>query len=160
MRIPNYIYALFLKLSRTRTQLTQELGQEPTEQAIAERMNISLQKLYEIERCQQNTVSLNEPFGEKNDMCLGDIIEDSAAASFEEVSQQLMKEQFQSVLSILSPREYPVLDLRCGLHDSQSRTLEAVGKILGVTRERVRQIEAKALEKLKGCDRIREQLTE
>ena len=142
------------KLIRVSRQLLQELGREPTPEEIAKEMNMSLEKVREIMKLAQEPVSLETPIGEEEDSHLGDFIpDDDAPAPSEAASFMLLKEQLMEVLSTLTPREEKVLRLRFGLVDGRQRTLEEVGQEFNVTRERIRQIEAKALRKLRHPSR-------
>jgi RNA polymerase primary sigma factor len=134
----------------------QDLGREPTSEEIAEQMEISAEKVREIIKVSQEPVSLETPIGEEDDSHLGDFLEDhTALAPAEAASHQLLKEQVEDVLDSLTERERKVLQLRFGLDDGRSRTLEEVGREFHVTRERIRQIEAKALRKLRHPSRSR-----
>ena len=142
------------KLVRVSRRLVQEYGREPTSEEIGRGMEISPEKVREIIKVSQEPVSLETPIGEEEDSHLGDFIPDDAAlAPADAASHQLLKEQVMDVLSSLTPRERKVLELRFGLEDGRSRTLEEVGREFGVTRERIRQIEAKALRKLRHPSR-------
>ncbi len=142
------------KLIRVSRQLLQELGREPLPEEIAREMSISEDKVREIIKIAQEPVSLETPIGEEEDSHLGDFIpDDDAPAPAEAASFTLMKEQLMNVLDTLTPREEKVLRLRFGLDDGRQRTLEEVGKEFNVTRERIRQIEAKALRKLRHPSR-------
>jgi len=142
------------KLVRVSRQLLQELGREPTPDEIAQEMDISEERVREIMKIAQEPVSLETPIGEEEDSHLGDFIEDEdAQAPSDAASFMLLREQLEDVLDTLTPREEKVLRLRFGLEDGRSRTLEEVGKEFGVTRERIRQIEAKALRKLRHPSR-------
>ena len=142
------------KLMRVSRRLVQEYGREPTSEEIGRQMDVGPEKVREIVRVSQEPVSLETPIGEEEDSHLGDFIEDQGTISpVEAASQQLMREQVQEVLSTLTPREQKVLILRFGLEDGRSRTLEEVGREFNVTRERIRQIEAKALRKLRHPSR-------
>ena len=144
------------RLIRISRRLLQDLGREPTSEEIAEQMEISAEKVREIIKVSQEPVSLETPIGEEEDSHLGDFIEDhTALAPAEAASHQLLKEQVEDVLDSLTDRERKVLQLRFGLDDGRSRTLEEVGKEFHVTRERIRQIEAKALRKLRHPSRSR-----
>jgi RNA polymerase primary sigma factor len=144
------------KLIRESRKLLQELGREPTSEEIAVKMEIAPEKVREIIKVSQEPVSLETPIGEEEDSHLGDFIEDAGATAPQEAaSQQLLKEQVEGVLNSLTLRERKVLQLRFGLEDGRTRTLEEVGKEFGVTRERIRQIEAKALRKLRHPSRSR-----
>jgi len=150
IRIPVHMVETINKLIRVSRQLVQELGREPTPEEIAEVMNISEEKVREILKIAQEPVSLETPIGEEDDSHLGDFIEDQdVQAPAEAAAFELLKEQLDDVLETLTPREKKVLKLRFGLDDGRSRTLEEVGQVFGVTRERIRQIEAKALRKLR-----------
>ena len=138
------------KLLRHSRRLVQEYGREPTSEEIGEGMEVSPEKVREILKISQEPVSLETPIGEEEDSHLGDFIEDrNTLAPADAASYQLLKEQVDDVLYTLSEREAKVLQLRFGLSDGRQRTLEEVGKEFGVTRERIRQIEAKALRKLR-----------
>jgi len=142
------------KLIRTSRRLSQEYGREPTSEEIAKGMGIFPEKVREIIKISQEPVSLEMPIGEEEDSHLGDFIEDrSTMPPVEAAALNLLKDQVEEVLSTLTPRERRVLQLRFGLEDGRSRTLEEVGKEFGVTRERIRQIEAKALRKLRHPSR-------
>ncbi len=154
IRIPVHMVETINKLSRLYRRLTQEKGREPTSEEIGREMEISPEKVREIQKVSQEPVSLETPIGEEEDSHLGDFIEDQGAPSPSEVaSYQLLKEQVEEVLDSLSGRERRVLQLRFGLDDGRQRTLEEVGHEFGVTRERIRQIEAKALRKLRHPNR-------
>ena len=138
------------KLLRVTRRLIQEYGREPTSEEIARHMEIPTEKVREILKISQEPVSLNTPIGEEEDSHLGDFIEDTTApAPSEAASHQLLKEHVEDVLVSLNDREAEVLRKRFGLEDGRARTLEEVGRCFGVTRERIRQIEAKALRKLR-----------
>ena len=150
IRIPVHMIETINKLLRVTRQLVQEHGREPTNQEIGKEMEISPDKVREVLKVSQLPVSLETPIGEEGDSHLGDFIEDRLAiAPSEAASQQLLKEQVLDVLHTLNDREARVLQLRFGLEDGRGRTLEEVGRQFGVTRERIRQIEAKALRKLR-----------
>ena len=156
IRIPVHMVETINKLIRVSRQLLQEFGREPTPEEIAEEMGISEDKVREIIKIAQEPVSLETPIGEEEDSHLGDFIpDDDAPAPAEAAAFTLLKEQLMSVLSTLTPREEKVLKLRFGLEDGRARTLEEVGKYFKVTRERIRQIEAKALRKLRHPSRSR-----
>ncbi|MBP2017563.1 RNA polymerase primary sigma factor [Symbiobacterium terraclitae] len=156
IRIPVHMVETINKLIRVTRQLVQELGREPTPEEIAEHMDISVERVREIQKIAQEPVSLETPIGEEEDSHLGDFIEDhEAPAPAEAASFTLLKEQLEEVLESLTPREEKVLRLRFGLDDGRARTLEEVGQVFGVTRERIRQIEAKALRKLRHPSRSR-----
>ena len=154
IRIPVHMVETINKLIRVSRQLLQEYGREPTPEEIAKEMNISESKVREIIKIAQEPVSLETPIGEEEDSHLGDFIPDEdAPAPAEAASFALMKEQLMEVLDTLTPREEKVLRLRFGLDDGHQRTLEEVGREFNVTRERIRQIEAKALRKLRHPSR-------
>ena len=156
IRIPVHMVETINKLIRVSRQLLQELGRDPTPEEIAQAMEIPVERVREIQKVAQEPVSLETPIGEEEDSHLGDFIEDEdAPAPAEAASYILLKEQLESVLDTLTPREEKVLRLRFGLDDGRSRTLEEVGQEFGVTRERIRQIEAKALRKLRHPSRSR-----
>ncbi len=150
IRIPVHMVDTINKLIRVNRQLAQELGRDPTPAEIAKEMGISESKVREIIKIAQEPVSLETPIGEEEDSHLGDFIEDeNAPAPAEVASNAMMREQLQEVLHTLTPREEKVIRLRFGLEDGQAHTLEEVGKEFNVTRERIRQIEAKALRKIR-----------
>ena len=154
IRIPVHMVETINKLIRVSRQLLQELGRDPYPEEIAKEMNMSIDKVREIQKIAQEPVSLETPIGEEEDSHLGDFIpDDDAPAPAEAASFSLLKEQLTDVLSTLAPREEKVLRLRFGLDDGRARTLEEVGSEFGVTRERIRQIEAKALRKLRHPSR-------
>ncbi|WIV10709.1 RNA polymerase sigma factor RpoD [Proteiniborus sp. MB09-C3] len=154
IRIPVHMVETINKLIRVSRQLLQDLGREPTPEEIAKEMNLDEEKVREILKIAQEPVSLETPIGEEEDSHLGDFIEDDAAqAPAEAATFTLLKEQLMEVLDTLTPREQKVLRLRFGLDDGRARTLEEVGKEFDVTRERIRQIEAKALRKLRHPSR-------
>jgi len=154
IRIPVHMVETINKLIRVSRQLLQELGREPTPEEIAVQMDISVERVREIMKIAQEPVSLETPIGEEEDSHLGDFIPDEdAPAPSEAASFILLKEQLEEVLETLTPREEKVLRLRFGLDDGRTRTLEEVGQEFGVTRERIRQIEAKALRKLRHPSR-------
>ncbi|MBS3943449.1 MAG: RNA polymerase sigma factor RpoD [Dethiobacter sp.] len=150
IRIPVHMVETINKLIRVSRQLVQELGREPLPEEIAREMNVSEDRVREILKIAQEPVSLETPIGEEDDSHLGDFIEDhEARAPADAAAFELLKEQLKDVLDTLTPREEKVLRLRFGLDDGRTRTLEEVGQHFGVTRERIRQIEAKALRKLR-----------
>ncbi|MGC1269539.1 MAG: RNA polymerase sigma factor RpoD [Croceibacterium sp.] len=154
IRIPVHMVETINKLIRVSRQLLQELGREPTPEEIAKVMDIPVERVREIMKIAQEPVSLETPIGEEEDSHLGDFIPDEdAPAPAEAASFILLKEQLEEVLDTLTPREEKVLRLRFGLDDGRTRTLEEVGQEFGVTRERIRQIEAKALRKLRHPSR-------
>ena len=157
IRIPVHMVETINKLVREQRNLLQELGQDPTPEQIAERMDMTPDKVREILKIAQEPVSLETPIGEEDDSHLGDFIEDEGAMSPEVfTSSALLREQLEDVLDTLTDREENVLRLRFGLDDGNIRTLEQVGKVFGVTRERIRQIEAKALRKLRHPSRSKQ----
>lgn len=154
IRIPVHMVETINKLIRVSRQLLQELGREPAPEEIAAEMELSVEKVREIMKIAQEPVSLETPIGEEDDSHLGDFIEDhEALAPADAAAYELLKEQLEDVLDTLTEREENVLRLRFGLDDGRTRTLEEVGKVFGVTRERIRQIEAKALRKLRHPSR-------
>lgn len=156
IRIPVHMVETINKLLSVSRQLSQKLGREPTPKEIADEMELPPDKVREIAKISQLPISLESPIGEEEDSHLGDFIEDqNALPPPDAASRQLLKEQIDGVLSSLTPRERRVLQLRFGLEDGRSRTLEEVGKEFNVTRERIRQIEAKALRKLRHPSRSR-----
>ena len=156
IRIPVHMVETINKLLRVSHHLAQEYGREPTYEEIGQVMEISPEKVSAIIKISQHPLSLETPIGEEEDSHLGNFIEDrNAMPPADAASRQLLKEQLDDVLSTLNPREQRVLQLRFGLDDGRSRTLEEVGKEFGVTRERIRQIEAKALRKLRHPSRSR-----
>lgn len=154
IRIPVHMVETINKLIRVSRQLLQELGREPTAEEIAQEMDLTPDKVREIQKIAQEPVSLETPIGEEDDSHLGDFIpDDEAPAPADAAAYELLKEQLEDVLDTLTEREENVLRLRFGLDDGRTRTLEEVGKVFGVTRERIRQIEAKALRKLRHPSR-------
>jgi RNA polymerase primary sigma factor len=154
IRIPVHMVETINRLIKVSRQLLQELGREPTVEEIAEQMGLTPEKVREVMKISQEPISLETPIGEEEDSHLGDFIEDQeAVAPAEAASVMLLKEKMQDVLQNLTDRERKVLVLRFGLEDGHQRTLEEVGQEFGVTRERIRQIEAKALRKLRHPSR-------
>jgi len=154
IRIPVHMVETINKLKKVTRKLAQELSRKPTEDELAAEMNISIGKLREIIKVAQEPLSLETPIGKEEDSRLGDFIEDKDAdAPVKTVAHELLREDLAEVLSGLSPRERDVLRLRFGMDDGRQRTLEEVGQLFGVTRERIRQIEAKALRKLRHPNR-------
>ncbi|MGE7365413.1 RNA polymerase sigma factor RpoD [Desemzia incerta] len=157
IRIPVHMVETINKLVRIQRQLLQDLGRDPTPEEIGAEMDLPTEKVREILKISQEPVSLETPIGEEDDSHLGDFIEDHDATSPEDnASYELLKEQLEDVLDTLTDREENVLRLRFGLDDGRTRTLEEVGKVFGVTRERIRQIEAKALRKLRHPSRSKQ----
>ena len=154
IRIPVHMVETINKLIRTSRHLLQQLGREPTPEEIAEEMEIPVEKVMEIQKIAQDPVSLETPIGEEDDSHLGDFIpDDESPAPQDSAAYTLLKEQLEEVMETLTPREAKVLKLRFGLEDGKARTLEEVGREFKVTRERIRQIEAKALRKLRHPSR-------
>lgn len=156
IRVPVHMVETINKLARVQRQLTLELNREPSEEELSEKMNISVDKIREIYKISQEPVSLETPIGEEDDSHLGDFIKDESNMSPEEyATNEILKDEISDVLLTLTEREEKVIKLRFGLEDGKSRTLEEVGQMFGVTRERIRQIEAKALRKLRHPSRSR-----
>ena len=154
IRIPVHMVETINRLIRTSRHLLQQLGREPTPEEIAQAMEIPVEKVMEIQKIAQDPVSLETPIGEEDDSHLGDFIQDEdSPAPHDAASYTLLREQLEEVMNTLTPREAKVLKLRFGLEDGKARTLEEVGKEFDVTRERIRQIEAKALRKLRHPSR-------
>ena len=154
IRIPVHMVETINKLIRTSRHLLQQLGREPTPEEIAAEMEIPVEKVTEIQKIAQDPVSLETPIGEEDDSHLGDFIQDDdSPAPQDAAAYTLLREQLEEVMKTLTPREAKVLKLRFGLEDGKSRTLEEVGKEFNVTRERIRQIDAKALRKLRHPSR-------
>ena len=154
IRIPVHMVETIHKLSRVSKQLMQELGRDPSNAEIAEKMGITEQRVCEIQKIAQDPVSLESPVGEEEESRISDFVEDETVKSpIEDATQGLLKVQLMAVLSTLTPREQKVIRMRYGLDDSHPRTLEEVGREFNVTRERIRQIEAKALRKLRNPNR-------
>ncbi len=156
IRVPVHMVETINKMARIQRQLTLELNREPSEDEIAKKMGISVDKVREVIKISQDPVSLETPIGEEDDSHLGDFVPDERSLSPEEyATNEILKEEIKSVLATLQPREQQVLELRFGLIDGTSYTLEEVGKRFNVTRERIRQIEAKALRKLRHPSRAK-----
>ena len=154
IRIPVHMVETIHRLSRVSKQLMQELGRDPSNAEIAERMGISESRVMEIQKIAQDPVSLESPVGEEDESKISDFVEDETIKSpTESAAQDILKAQLLQVIETLTPREQKVIRLRYGLDDNHSRTLEEVGKEFNVTRERIRQIEAKALRKLRHPNR-------
>ena len=156
IRVPVHMVETINKMSRIQRQLTLELNREPSEEELAKKMGISIDKVREVIKISQEPVSLETPIGEEDDSHLGDFIKDESSMSPEEyATNEILKEEIKSVLMTLQVREQEVLELRFGLIDGTCHTLEEVGKKFNVTRERIRQIEAKALRKLRHPSRAK-----
>ena len=156
IRVPVHMVETINKLARIQRQLTLELNREPSEEELAKKMNVSVEKIRDIYKISQEPVSLETPIGEEDDSHLGDFIKDENNMSPEEyATNEMLKDEISEVLLTLTEREEKVIRLRFGLEDGKSRTLEEVGQMFGVTRERIRQIEAKALRKLRHPSRSR-----
>ena len=156
IRVPVHMVETINKLSRCQRQLTLELNREPTDEELAKKMNMSPEKVREVIKIAQDPVSLETPIGEEDDSHLGDFVPDESNMSPEDFTiHEMLKEEIGDVLLTLTEREEQVLRLRFGLDDGSSKTLEEVGQMFGVTRERIRQIEAKALRKLRHPSRSR-----
>ncbi len=156
IRVPVHMVETINKMARVQRQMTLELNREPTDEELAEKMGISVEKVREVMKISQDPVSLDTPIGEEDDSHLGDFIKDERSMSPEEyATNEILKEEIQNVLMTLQEREREVLELRFGLVDGTSHTLEEVGKKFNVTRERIRQIEAKALRKLRHPSRAK-----
>lgn len=157
IRIPVHMVETINKLIRVQRSLLQDLGRDPSPEEIGEEMDLPTEKVREILKIAQEPVSLETPIGEEDDSHLGDFIEDQDATSpSDHAAYELLKEQLEDVLDTLTDREENVLRLRFGLDDGRTRTLEEVGRVFGVTRERIRQIEAKALRKLRHPSRSKQ----
>ena len=153
IRLPVHLYETISRIKKPTKLISQELGRKPTEEEIATRMEMTIEKLRFIAKSAQLPISLETPIGKEEDSRLGDFIESDGETPEDEVSKSLLREDLESVLSTLSPRERDVLRLRYGLDDGRMKTLEEIGQIFNVTRERIRQIEAKALRKLRHPNR-------
>ena len=155
IRIPVHMVETINRFNRTQRRLMQELGREPTPEEVAKSLGIDETKAREIIKVSQEPTSLETPVGDEEDSHLGDFIADQGLQPDEQATRELLKVHLDEVLDSLSPREKRVLQLRFGLEDGKQRTLEEVGKEFGVTRERIRQIEAKAIRKLKHPTRAK-----
>jgi RNA polymerase primary sigma factor len=153
IRLPVHLYETISRIKKTAKLLSQEMGRKPTEEEIATRMEMTIEKLRFIAKSAQLPISLETPIGKEEDSRLGDFIESDGETPEDQVSKNLLREDLESVLDTLSPRERDVLRLRYGLDDGRMKTLEEIGQIFNVTRERIRQIEAKALRKLRHPNR-------
>ncbi|MBE6156017.1 MAG: RNA polymerase sigma factor RpoD [Firmicutes bacterium] len=156
IRVPVHMVETINKMVRVQRQMTLELNREPTDEELAKKMNLSVDKVREVIKISQDPVSLETPIGEEDDSHLGDFLKDESSLSPEEYTEnEILKEEIKQVLMSLQPREQEVLELRFGLIDGTCHTLEEVGKKFSVTRERIRQIEAKALRKLRHPSRAK-----
>jgi RNA polymerase primary sigma factor len=156
IRIPVHMIEIMNKLWRAQKQLTQELGREPTPEELADEMHMPVSRIHALLKMAQQPVSLHAPVGDDGDVSVGDFIEDKTAENPSEVtSYSLLREKLSDVLTTLTERERKILEMRFGLLDGYERTLEEIGKMYNVTRERIRQIEAKALRKLRHPTRVR-----
>ncbi|HBP53369.1 MAG TPA: RNA polymerase sigma factor RpoD [Synechococcus sp. UBA8638] len=153
IRLPVHLYETISRIKKSTKTLSQELGRKPSEEEIAERMEMTIEKLRFIAKSAQLPISLETPIGKEEDSRLGDFIESGAENPDQDVAKNLLREDLESVLATLNPRERDVLRLRYGLDDGRMKTLEDIGQIFEVTRERIRQIEAKALRKLRHPNR-------
>ncbi|MFM7450548.1 MAG: RNA polymerase sigma factor RpoD [Leptolyngbyaceae cyanobacterium] len=153
IRLPVHLYETISRIKKTTKLLSQEMGRKPTEEEIATRMEMTIEKLRFIAKSAQLPISLETPIGKEEDSRLGDFIESDSETPEDQVSKSLLREDLENVLDTLSPRERDVLRLRYGLDDGRMKTLEEIGQIFNVTRERIRQIEAKALRKLRHPNR-------
>jgi len=153
IRLPVHLYETISRIKKTTKLLSQELGRKPTEEEIADRMEMTIEKLRFIAKSAQLPISLETPIGKEEDSRLGDFIEADGEMPEDRVAKNLLREDLESVLNTLNPRERDVLRLRYGLDDGRMKTLEEIGQIFNVTRERIRQIEAKALRKLRHPNR-------
>ena len=153
IRLPVHLYETISRIKKTTKLLSQEMGRKPTEEEIATRMEMTIEKLRFIAKSAQLPISLETPIGKEEDSRLGDFIESDGETPEDQVSKNLLREDLEKVLDSLSPRERDVLRLRYGLDDGRMKTLEEIGQIFNVTRERIRQIEAKALRKLRHPNR-------
>ncbi len=157
IRIPVHMIEIINKLMRVQKQLLQEFGREPTAEEIADEMNLPVDRVSAVLKMAQQPISLESPVGDSGDANFGDFIEDKSAENPSDMtSHLLLRERLNDVLTTLTERERKILELRFGLHDGYARTLEEVGKQFKVTRERIRQIEAKGLRKLRHPTRIRQ----
>ncbi|MEN9208427.1 MAG: RNA polymerase sigma factor RpoD, partial [Gloeomargarita sp. GMQP_bins_14] len=153
IRLPVHLYETISRIKKTTKILSQEMGRKPTEEEIATRMEITIEKLRFIAKSAQLPISLETPIGKEEDSRLGDFIEADGETPEDQVAKHLLREDLETVLNTLSPRERDVLRLRYGLDDGRMKTLEEIGQTFNVTRERIRQIEAKALRKLRHPNR-------
>ena len=156
MRVPVHMVETILRHNKAVRDLLQELGRDPTLEEIAEKLGTTVEKVVEVQRISQDPISLESKMGHEEDSKIGDLIPDENALSPQDIAMQnMLKEQLMSVLETLTPREQKVIRLRYGLDDAHPRTLEEVGREFSVTRERIRQIEAKALRKLRHPSKLK-----
>jgi len=154
IRVPVHMVEVINKLSRVQRQMLQDLGREPTPDELARELDMPVEKVQEVQKYGREPISLHTPLGEDGDSEFGDLIEDTdAIAPSDAVAFSLLQEQFQQVLETLSPREAGVIKMRYGLEDGQPKTLDDIGRVYGVTRERIRQIESKTMSKLRHPSR-------
>ena len=154
IRVPVHMVEVINKLSRVQRQMLQDLGREPTPDELARELDMLVEKVQEVQKYGREPISLHTPLGEDGDSEFGDLIEDTdAIAPSDAVAFSLLQEQFRQVLETLSPREAGVMKMRYGLEDGQPKTLDDIGRVYGVTRERIRQIESKTMSKLRHPSR-------
>ncbi len=154
IRVPVHMVEVINKLSRVQRQMLQDLGREPTPDELARELDMPVEKVQEVQKYGREPISLHTPLGEDGDSEFGDLIEDTdAIAPSDAVAFSLLQEQFKQVLETLSPREAGVIKMRYGLEDGQPKTLDDIGRVYGVTRERIRQIESKTMSKLRHPSR-------
>ena len=154
IRVPVHMVEVINKLSRIQRRMLQDLGREPTTEELANELNMPIEKVEEVQKYGREPISLHTPLGEEGDSEFGDLIEDTDAISPQDaVAFSILQEEFRQVLSTLSPREAGVIKMRYGLEDGQPKTLDDIGRIYGVTRERIRQIESKTMSKLRHPSR-------
>jgi RNA polymerase primary sigma factor len=157
IRIPVHMIETMSKYSKIKRELAQQLGREPLAEEIAKEMDIDLEKVKQIERISQDTLSIESPVGDDEDSILADFIKDEKTATpAEEAARSLLRDILKDIMKDLTEREKKIISMRFGLEDGVTHTLEEVGQALGVTRERIRQIEAKTLEKIKNHPRAKE----
>lgn len=153
IRLPAYIREQIYKMNKIEKSLVQELGKEPTNDEVAEAMGVTVEKIQELKIAAQDPISLEVPVGENGDTTIGDFVEDKSISGNTDIENMIMKETVAEMLSILTERERNVLILRFGIEDGRQRTLEEVGRVFGVTRERIRQIETKAFKKIRDASK-------
>ena len=154
IRVPVHMVEVINKLSRVQRQMLQDLGREPTPDELARELDMPVEKVQEVQKYGREPISLHTPLGEDGDSEFGDLIEDTdAIAPSDAVAFSLLQEQFRQVLETLAPREAGVIKMRYGLEDGQPKTLDDIGRVYGVTRERIRQIESKTMSKLRHPSR-------